>query len=127
MCGVVLLRNEFSLFCYTSVLIVGCFVHVVPGRWTVLVLRASLSWSGRWLQNEGVDWQWMCLRDDAEFPPPPLLLSFPCVSIAVPPSQVKNSWGAEWGANGYILLEREGPEVGGECGILMQASYPVLA
>lgn len=126
MCSVVLLRNEFILFCYTSVVTVGCFVHVVRCRWTVLVFRASLLWRGRWLQNEGVDRQWMCLRVDADvFPPLPI--SWPCVSTAVPPSQVKNSWGADWGANGYILLEREGPEVGGECGILMQASYPVLA
>lgn len=41
-------------------------------------------------------------------------------------SQVKNSWGADWGMNGYILLGREEPQKGGECGILMQASYPVL-
>lgn len=41
--------------------------------------------------------------------------------------QVKNSWGAEWGAEGYILLKREAAQEGGECGILEQASYPVLA
>lgn len=41
--------------------------------------------------------------------------------------QVKNSWGGDWGMKGYILLKREAPQHGGECGILMQASYPVLA
>lgn len=41
--------------------------------------------------------------------------------------KVKNSWGAEWGADGYILLKREAAQEGGECGVLMQASYPVLA
>lgn len=41
--------------------------------------------------------------------------------------QVKNSWGADWGAEGYILLERGAAQSGGECGILMQASYPIVA
>ncbi|CAM9982159.1 unnamed protein product, partial [Ectocarpus sp. 4 AP-2014] len=41
--------------------------------------------------------------------------------------KVKNSWGPEWGAEGYILLKREADQEGGECGILEQASYPVLA
>jgi len=36
--------------------------------------------------------------------------------------KVKNSWGPNWGANGYILIERrDGP---GTCGINMDNSYP---
>lgn len=41
--------------------------------------------------------------------------------------KVKNSWGADWGMKGYILLGR-GPQYNGgagQCGILSAASYPV--
>merc|ERR1711879_896483 len=39
---------------------------------------------------------------------------------------VKNSCGASWGLNGYIKLLR-GKGGAGECGILKQASYPVVS
>jgi len=38
---------------------------------------------------------------------------------------VKNSWGLAWGMDGYILLERHISSSAGQCGILMQPSYPV--
>lgn len=37
---------------------------------------------------------------------------------------VKNSWGAEWGDNGYIRLKRNVDAPEGLCGIAMAASYP---
>jgi len=39
---------------------------------------------------------------------------------------VKNSWGSAWGEQGFGKLER-GKNSAGECGILMQASYPVVS
>ena len=38
---------------------------------------------------------------------------------------VKNSWGVEWGDNGYIRLARNVEEEQGKCGIAMKASFPV--
>lgn len=39
--------------------------------------------------------------------------------------RVKNSWGAGWGMNGYILIERDTKDGKGKCGIQMAASYPI--
>ncbi|MCL7034569.1 hypothetical protein MKW94_008632 [Papaver nudicaule] len=38
---------------------------------------------------------------------------------------VKNSWGAGWGENGYIRMQRDVKAKQGLCGIAMAASYPI--
>lgn len=40
--------------------------------------------------------------------------------------KVKNSWGPSWGSEGYILLQRGISQTGGQCGMLLSASYPNL-
>ncbi|KAH9248585.1 hypothetical protein BASA81_013769 [Batrachochytrium salamandrivorans] len=41
--------------------------------------------------------------------------------------KLKNSWGANWGEQGYIRIQRdkEGVPAGGQCGVAKVASYPV--
>ncbi|KAK1436605.1 hypothetical protein QVD17_02387 [Tagetes erecta] len=38
---------------------------------------------------------------------------------------VRNSWGADWGEQGYIRMERNIKQKTGKCGIAMEASYPI--
>ncbi|GAB2231733.1 hypothetical protein Droror1_Dr00010745 [Drosera rotundifolia] len=38
---------------------------------------------------------------------------------------VRNSWGADWGEEGYIRIERNAASFTGRCGIAMEPSYPV--
>mmetsp|Transcript_34562 Transcript_34562/g.43662 ORF Transcript_34562/g.43662 Transcript_34562/m.43662 type:complete len:168 (-) Transcript_34562:453-956(-) len=40
--------------------------------------------------------------------------------------KVKNSWGDSWGDEGYIYLQRGKDQEGGQCGLLLSASYPEL-
>jgi C1A family cysteine protease len=42
--------------------------------------------------------------------------------------RIKNSWGSGWGEDGYIRIQRGKRTIsgGGECGILKDASYPIL-
>ena len=40
--------------------------------------------------------------------------------------KVKNSWGTTWGMQGFVLLERNNPQAGGQCGIHNSASYPTV-
>ena len=39
---------------------------------------------------------------------------------------VKNSWGEQWGENGYIRLLKGSDDETGQCGIAMMPSYPIV-
>lgn len=38
----------------------------------------------------------------------------------------KNSWGASWGQQGYILIARDDKDGPGQCGIMMENAVPLL-
>jgi len=39
---------------------------------------------------------------------------------------IKNSWGTHWGQNGYMKMAKDINNTAGQCGIAMDASYPVI-
>ena len=45
--------------------------------------------------------------------------------VATPYWKLKNDFGLDWGEQGYARIERGGGQPGGQCGILLDASYPV--
>jgi len=40
--------------------------------------------------------------------------------------KLRNSWGGAWGEQGYIRIERGKRQEGGQCGVLLMASYPAV-
>lgn len=46
-------------------------------------------------------------------------------TVDMPYWTIKNSWGPEWGDAGYIKIKRNTENVEGQCGVAMQASYPI--
>jgi hypothetical protein len=39
----------------------------------------------------------------------------------------KNSWGADWGENGFIRIEKNDEDGPGMCGIMQSPSIPLLS
>ena len=46
--------------------------------------------------------------------------------VSVPYWRLKNDFGLDWGENGFARIARGVAQPGGQCGLLLDASFPVL-
>jgi len=108
------------------------YVDVQPNNDTALMFAVAQQPVSVAVEADGLDWQFYfggVVTDSCgtNLDHGVLVVGYGNDTQAGPYWKVKNSWGQTWGEDGYIRLGRGAKfDPNGECGILMQPSYPVV-
>lgn len=108
------------------------YVDVQPNNETALMAAVAQQPVSVAVEADGLDWQFYFggVVTDAcgtNLDHGVLVVGYGNDTSAGPYWKVKNSWGATWGEQGYIRLGRGAKFAPhGECGILMDPSYPIV-
>ena len=115
----------------TSVAQINGYVDVQPKNETALLAAVAQQPVSVAVEADGLDWQFYFggVVTDAcgsNLDHGVLVVGYGTDATAGDFWKVKNSWGADWGEQGYIRLGRGAKFApNGECGILMDPSYPL--
>lgn len=116
----------------TAVANITSYVDVQPKNETALLLAVAQQPVSVAVEADGLDWQFYFggVVTDAcgtNLDHGVLVVGYGNDTTAGPFWKVKNSWGSSWGEQGFIRLGRGSKFTpNGECGILMDPSYPVV-
>lgn len=117
--------------CYDVVTISG-FVDVQPNNETALMIAVAQQPVSVAVEADGFDWQFYgggVVTDSCgtNLDHGVLVVGYGTDATSGDYWKVKNSWGPDWGEAGYIRIGRGSKFApNGECGILMDPSYPVV-
>jgi C1A family cysteine protease len=118
----------------TSVAHISSYIDVQPNNETALMIAVAKQPVSVAVEADGLDWQFYMggIVTDAcgtNLDHGVLVVGYGTQETTQPQDywKVKNSWGPSWGEQGYIRLGRGSKFAPhGECGILMDPSYPVV-
>jgi C1A family cysteine protease len=118
----------------TKIAKIKSYVDIQPNNDTALMIAVAQQPVSVAVEADGLDWQFYMggvVTDSCgtNLDHGVLVVGYGTDYTSQPLSywKVKNSWGESWGENGYIRLGRGSKfDPNGECGILMQPSYPVV-
>jgi C1A family cysteine protease len=116
----------------TPVAKISSYKDVTPNSDSALQVAVALQPVSVAVEADGMDWQFYSggvVTDTCgtNLDHGVLVVGYGTDSSAGDFWKVKNSWGPDWGENGYIRIGRGSKfDPNGECGILMDPSYPVV-
>lgn len=116
----------------TEVAKISSFVDVTPKNTQALMVAVAQQPVSVAVEADGSDWQFYTsgVLTDAcgvNLDHGVLVVGYGTDSVQGDYWKVKNSWGPAWGDGGYIRIGRGSKfDANGECGILMDPSYPVI-
>jgi C1A family cysteine protease len=111
---------------------ISSYVNVLPNNTEALMTAVAQQPVSVAVEADGLDWQFYMggvVTDSCglNLDHGVLVVGYGTDETAGDYWKVKNSWGSNWGENGYIRIGRGDKfNPAGECGILMVPSYPVV-